>query len=71
MESVKRITINLPSQLLEDAMHESGVNMTETIKLGLEMIRRRRALSIARDLRGTLDLKIDLAESRERDDECD
>ncbi len=64
--SIKRITVNLPSELLEEAMKISGENMTETLKMGLEMIKRRKAAAIAEELAGTIDLNLDIDALRGR-----
>ena len=66
MSDVKRITANLPEDLLEEAMETTGKGITDTLTEGLELVRRTRAYRKAVALRGTLDLRIDLGESRER-----
>jgi hypothetical protein len=62
----KRVTMNLPADLLDDAMSATGGGITETVVEGLEQIRRRRAWERAKTLRGKLTLEIDLESSRER-----
>ena len=66
MSDVKRITANLPGKLLEEAMETTGNGITDTLTEGLELVRRTRAYRKAIALRGRLDLRIDLEESRER-----
>lgn len=66
MSGVKRITANLPEDLLEEAMKATGKGITDTLTEGLELVRRTRAYRKAVALRGALDLRIDLEESRER-----
>ena len=66
MSAVKRITANLPAELLEDAMKVSKKSMTETIVEGLELVRRRRAYTKAMALKGKLHLDVDLDKARER-----
>jgi hypothetical protein len=66
MSDVKRITANLPEDLLEEAMETTGKGITDTLTEGLELVRRTRAYRKAVALRGTLDLRVDLEESRER-----
>lgn len=63
---VRRVTANIPSRLLTEAMRATGSGITETLVQGLEMVRRRRAFEKAMHLKGKLRLKIDLDESRER-----
>lgn len=62
----RRITANLPGDLLDDAMQATGKGITETIIEGLERVRRSRAYDKAMALRGKIKLTIDLEESRER-----
>jgi hypothetical protein len=64
--TVRRITANLPGDLLDEAMEVTGKGITETIIDGLEQVKRRRALPRALALRGKLRLDIDLDRSRER-----
>ena len=64
--AVKRVTVNLPGDLLRDAESVTGKGITETLIEGLQLLSRRRAAAKALALRGTLDLKIDLDQSRER-----
>lgn len=62
----KRITLNIPADLLDEARHLTGKNITDTIVSGLERIQRGGAYEKALKLRGKLDLNIDLETSRER-----
>jgi hypothetical protein len=62
----RRITANLPEQLLEDAMEVTGKGITETLVEGLRLVRRARAYEKAMALRGKVNLAIDLDVSRER-----
>lgn len=62
----KRITLNIPSDLLEEVQHLTGKNITDTIISGLEQVKRKSAYEKALKLRGKLDLKIDLETLRER-----
>lgn len=64
--TIKRITANLPEELLEEAMETTGKGITGTLTEGLELLRRTRAHRKAMMLRGEIDLEIDLEESRER-----
>lgn len=66
MTSVRRITANLPRDLLDDAMRATGRGITETLIEGLDLVRRRRAYESAMALRGKLLLDVDLEVSRER-----
>ena len=62
----KRITLNLPQDLLRDAQGCTGKNMTETIIDALKLLKRSRAYSLGMKLKGQIDLQIDLDQSRER-----
>ena len=64
--ATKRVTVNLPDALLREASEVTGKGITETLIEGLQVIARRRAHAKAIALRGKLDLRIDLEESRER-----
>ena len=66
---VKRITANLPTELLEQASKITGKGITETLTEGLMMIRRSQAFAKAEALRGKIHLDIDIDESRERSPE--
>ncbi len=62
----KRITANLPDDLLREAMEVTGKGITETLIEGLLRVRRMRAFEKAQALRRRIILKVDLEESRER-----
>ncbi len=62
----RRITANVPEQLLEEAMEVTGKGITETLVEGLRLVRRARAYEKAMALRGKVNLSIDLDVSRER-----
>jgi len=66
MAHARRITANLPPDLLRDARSVSGTGITETLILGLELVKRRGAAAKAQALKGKLHLDIDLEASRER-----
>jgi hypothetical protein len=62
----RRVTANLPVELLDAACEVTGEGITETLVRGLAMVRRTAAASRARALRGKLRLDVDLGASRER-----
>ena len=66
MVDARRVTANLPDDLLADAMEVTGKGITDTLVEGLHLVRRTRAYHKAMALRGKLHLKVDLSESRER-----
>ena len=63
---IRRVTANLPADLLEEACQVSGAGVTETLTQGLSLVKRRAALTKASPLRGRLKLDLDLQVSRER-----
>ncbi|MDQ3036106.1 MAG: hypothetical protein M3Y87_27135 [Myxococcota bacterium] len=64
--AVKRVTVNLPAELLAEAEAASGQGITGTIVEGLRLVARRRAYARALALKGKLQLDVDLEVSRER-----
>ena len=66
MSRARRITANLPEDLLTDAMGVTRKGITETIVEGLRLVRRSKAYETAKALRGRVRLRVDLEESRER-----
>ena len=65
-EPTRRVTANLPEDLLEEAMKATGAGITETLTEGLRLVRRTRAYAKAMALKGKLRLRVDLDVSRER-----
>lgn len=66
MTRARRITANLPEDLLDDAMKVTQKGITETIVEGLRLVRRARGYETAMALRGKVKLDVDLETSRER-----
>jgi hypothetical protein len=62
----RRVTANLPTDLLDAAMQATGRGATETIVEGLRHIQRRCFHDRALALRGKLTLDIDLEQTRGR-----
>ncbi len=62
----RRVTANLPVDLLDRARRVTKKGITETLVEGLELVRRASAASKARALRGKLRIELDLEASRER-----
>ncbi len=62
----RRVTANLPADLLERARRATGKGITDTLVEGLELVRRSSAASKARALRGKLKLDLDLESARGR-----
>ncbi len=66
MDKIKRITANLPEELIRQATSVTGKNLTDTLIQGLTMVKRTAAFEKAVKLKGKLKLDIDLDVSRER-----
>ena len=64
--TVRRITANLPGELLDDAMRVTGKGITDTLVEGLVRVRRSRSFRRAIALKGKIRLDVDLEASRER-----
>lgn len=62
----RRITANLPEDLLADAMKVTRKGITATLVEGLRLVRRARGFEKAMALRGKVKLDVDLEASRER-----
>lgn len=66
MKNIRRITANLPADLLRSAQEATGKGITETLIEGLEQLKRRRFDQRALRLRGKLRLDVNLDEIRGR-----
>lgn len=66
MNKNKRITANLPEDLLKLATKVTNKGITETLIQGLQLIKRSAAYSKAQALKGKLNIELDLDISRER-----
>lgn len=64
--TARRITANLPAELLDEALETTGKGITETLVEGLELVRRSRAWRKALALKGKITIDLDLEASRER-----
>ena len=66
MNRTRRVTANLPAELLDRACRVTGKGITDTLVQGLELVRRSDAARKAARLKGRLRLDIDIDTSRER-----
>jgi hypothetical protein len=64
--TARRVTANLPGDLLDAARKITGKGITETIVEGLEEVKRRRFYERALALKGKLRLRVDLEAARGR-----
>jgi hypothetical protein len=62
----RRVTANIPADVLASARQETGKGITETLVEGLQVLRQRGVLRQLEPLRGKLDLDIDVDALRGR-----
>lgn len=62
---MRKITVEVPSDLLERAQSFTGEGVTETVRTGLKKLDAERAQREFRQLRGTYKFSINLDELRE------
>ena len=65
MSATRKITLNVPADLLERAQGATGKGVTETVRQGLEQLALAKVYDELRALRGKVDLGINLDELRE------
>jgi hypothetical protein len=65
MSTARKVTVELPADLLRRAQQSSGEGVTATIRRGLELIAAGRAYRDLRRLRGRVSLCIDVDTLRE------
>jgi hypothetical protein len=65
MESTRKVTVELPDELLRRAQRTTGAGITATIRRGLELVAADRAYEELRQLRGKVALSINLEKLRE------
>lgn len=52
METARKITVEVPSELLKKAQRASGSGITETVRTGLQLVAASQAYARLRQLRG-------------------
>jgi Arc/MetJ-type ribon-helix-helix transcriptional regulator len=62
METVRKITVELPPELLEKAQRATGSGITQTVRTGLELVAASQAYARLRQLRGKVRFTRTLAE---------
>jgi Arc/MetJ-type ribon-helix-helix transcriptional regulator len=65
MAELRKITVEVPEDLLERAQEATGAGVTETVRAGLKKLDSMRAQQDLRKLRGTLRSSFDLDMLRE------
>jgi Arc/MetJ-type ribon-helix-helix transcriptional regulator len=68
MGQMRKITIELPDELISAVRAEAGTGITETVREALEMMRQRQLQNKARKMRGKIKFGIDLMKLREDED---
>ena len=62
MEAPRKITVEIPADLLEKAQRASGAGITETVRTGLQLVAASRAYARLRQLRGKVHFTRSVAE---------
>lgn len=52
MQAPRKITVEIPAELLEKAQNASGTGITQTVRTGLQLVAASRAYSQLRQMRG-------------------
>jgi hypothetical protein len=52
MSAARKITVEVPPELLKKAQHASGAGVTQTVRAGLEIIAASRAYARLRQMKG-------------------
>ncbi|MBI1892788.1 MAG: hypothetical protein HYS14_01555 [Candidatus Rokubacteria bacterium] len=65
MRSVRKVTVELPRELLRKAQKATGEGTTATIRKGLELVAASRAYEEIRRLRGRVAFSVDWKKLRE------
>jgi hypothetical protein len=63
--TTRKITVEVPEELIERALRSSGEGVTATIRRGLELVAAGRAYEDLKALRGKVRLRLDLDRLRE------
>jgi hypothetical protein len=65
METARKITVEIPAELLHKAQQASGAGITQTIRTGLQLLAASKAYDNLRQLRGKVRFSRTLAELKE------
>lgn len=60
----RKITVHIPADLLEAAQAETGQGVTETVRRGLELLKRANAYRQLREMRGKFEFDMTADELR-------
>lgn len=64
MKAQKKITVQLPVELMNQAMDSTGMGLTPTLRKGLELVAAKKVYRKFLDLKGKFGLDINLDEFR-------
>jgi len=62
MEAARKITIEVPASLLESAQRASGAGITQTVRIGLQLLAASHAYAELRQMKGKVRFSRTLAE---------
>ena len=62
MATARKITVEVPPELLDKAQRASGTGITETVRTGLQLVAASRTYARLRELRGKVRFSRSLAE---------
>jgi len=62
MQTARKITVQIPSELLDKAQRASGQGITQTVRTGLQLVAASRTYARLRQLRGKVRFTRSLAE---------
>jgi len=62
METARKITVQVPPELLARAQRASGTGITQTVRVGLQLVAASRTYARLRQLRGRVRFTCSLAE---------
>jgi len=68
MGELRKITVQVPEELLEKAQAQTGQGVTETVKAGLKRLASIRAQQQLKELRGKIRFGVDLMALRKLED---
>ena len=62
----RRVTVNLPSDLVKSSLASTQSSLTDTIITALSLLKRSQAYDVLQQMKGKLHLTVDIETSRER-----
>lgn len=64
MKTIRKVTLNLPADLLTKALESSGAGVTETVRQGLELVAASKAYEKLVKMKGKVRFDLDVKELR-------